>query len=515
MKMYSLSLSIIALVSLSACCAVACQITICSSYDCLSGCSSQNTTLSESISGILNLDDAFVTCGPNLTTVYGATTSTKELQFYYAQPDTCQQFLGGSWTIIHEKAPQIATKQALNTCQNDKLYTCEPSQLVERNCSDLSIILSRTLSNDCPSVVFGMCAHFRSNVTSLLIAVAIFPLFLALCFSVYASLPCVIFANDGKQIVPTPYPNDVIFRNSLAHEVKTMMQLNGPASPSTVSEYATSTFRGNAILLASCLMSSTCLLLLNFIGTSITMAHRGPIVGTRWLKIVCYLLISVVGFFPSAPPSKIRSRTPSLWCSFGDTCGECECGNMNCPGLNTSIIQNIAHMCSFFVAILLFIASEFVELSITPEWIGFQSLNTTMTSYNTAFAAVLLIQLVFLIVFQAPINIAKMPSMGCIQCWICSTTDSIPLKERNRKWLNASAAAAFLVEVSLASCLICFALYEELLPISMCVGIPALALYPWIIVALACCIGYTAGFLVAWEDKLLCRCCNNVSNSPA
>ena len=508
-------LTILAVVTLCVCYITACQITVCSSYDCSSGCVSHNTNLSSSVPGILNLDNAFVTCGSNLVSIYGATSSTKELQFYHSQPGTCQQFLSGSWKATYDTVAQTASNRTLNVCQSRSLYTCEPSQLVERNCSDLSQILSRVVSDDCPSVTYGMCAHFQDNVSSLLVAAAIFPLFLALCFSVYASLPCVIMTNDGKQIVPTPRLDDVIFRNTLINEVKVMMQLNGPASPSTISEYATSTFRGNAILLASCLMSSTCLLLLNFIATSVASGNNVSAIGTRWLKIACYLLISVVGFFPSAPPGKIRSRTPSLWCSFGATCGECQCGDIVCPGMNTSIIQNAAHMCSFFLAIILFIASEFVELTIITDStsgnsISLRSLNGTTGSYNSGFASVLLIQLVFLIVFQAPINVLRMSSMGCIQCWMCANTTDPKTKERDRKLLNASAAAAFLVEVSLASCLICFALYEELLPISECVGVPALALYPWIIVVLACCTGYAAGFVVACEGRI----CSVVGNAP-
>lgn len=453
----------------------------------------------------MNLQNAFVTCGNDLVSVFGSLSSTKELQSYYSQPNTCQQFLGGSWKVIYDNT-ETAMNKSLNTChydsstQSNNLYTCEPSQLVERNCSDLSIILSRVATSDCPSITFGMCAHFQDNVVSLLIAVSIFPLFLALCFSVYASIPCMILTNTGEQINPVPQTDEVIFRNTLKKEVGVMMNLNGPASPSTISEYATSTFRGNAILLASCLMSSTCLLLLNFISTSITSSgETGVVIGTRWLRMICYLLISMVGFFPSAPPSKIRTRTPSLWCSFGATCCECDCGKTHCNGFNSSIIENIAHMCSFFVAIILFIVSEFVELTITENYIGFQLLNTIETSYNAAFAGVLLIQLVFLIIFQAPVNIAKMSSLSCLQCGPC-----LP---NNRKWLNASAAAAFVTEVSLASCLICFSLYEELLPISTCVSIPALAFYPWVIVSFACCTGYVAGCIVSWQDKIACKCC--------
>jgi hypothetical protein len=239
----------------------------------------------------------------------------------------------------------------------------------------------------------------------------------------------------------------IISRISLQREVKAMMNLEGFASPSTVSEYSSSTFRGNAILLASCLMASTNLLLLSFVAGAIL--ERG----VSWYRTICYLLISVVGFFPSAPPAKIRERTPALWCSFGSACY---------GGYDTSVVQNFAHMCSFFISIILFIASEFVDYS------GREAVQ--MSKYYTnavIFPIVLMTLLGLLVVFQAPVNIAKAPALSFLQYGFMNGN---PTKD-HKKWLNGCAAGAFLIEIVLATCLICFGLYDELLPISICVDL--------------------------------------------
>jgi hypothetical protein len=206
----------------------------------------------------------------------------------------------------------------------------------------------------------------------------------------------------------------------------------------------------------------------------------------------------MVGFFPSAPPSKVRSRSPSLWFSFGATV---------CWGtFNSSIIQNFMHMMSFFAAIILFIVGEFVGINTEED-----------DKYKAWFASALVMQLVFLVACQAPINISRMPSMSFLQCWFfvpyeddTSPDKTSPMisaeeKERNRRLLNACASASFFVECSLASCLVCFGLYQELLPISTCVGIKEISLYPWIIVASTCCVGYVVGAITTIRPLSICK----------
>jgi uncharacterized membrane protein len=94
------------------------------------------------------------------------------------------------------------------------------------------------------------------------------------------------------------------------------------------------------------------------------------------------------------------------------------------------------------------------------------------------------------------VNIAKTSALSCLQYGFMNER---PTKEQKR-CLNACAAGSFLIEVVLASCLICFGLYEELLPISVCVDLVSIKLFPWIIIVISCIIGYSAGFIFnMWE----------------
>lgn len=459
------------------------QLQVCESRDCTS-CQSYYGGLNTTVSAVLSLESAYIICGSNISSIYGVRRVDNNLRIYHSQTNICQSYMGGSYMVSCDNEKQVVDNITLGQCHNGSLSLCEPGKLLTYRFADTHCVGSYTIdgqpSDQCPMMFYGMCAYLRDNVDSLLVAISIFPLFLGLCFSVYASLPCFIFCNDDRMITPQPQRDVIIARATLEMEVQAMMNLNGPASPSTVSEYSSSTFRGNAILLASCLMTSTNLLLLSFIANSIakrTSANGASSV--KWLRTISYLLISVVGFFPSAPPAKIRKRTPALWCSFG---------SVWCDGkFDTSIIQNIAHMCSFFLSIILFIASEFVEYG------GREAIQAGIYNTNQViFSIVLIIFLILLIVFQAPVNIARSPLLSFLQCGFMNSNPT----KREKKWLNACAAIAFFIEVALATCLICFGLYEELLPISICVDIVAIRLFPWIIVVCSCVIGYGAGFVL-------------------
>jgi hypothetical protein len=143
-------------------------------------------------------------------------------------------------------------------------------------------------------------------------------------------------------------------------------------------------------------------------------------------------------------------------------------------------------MCSFFIAIILFIASELVEYG------GNQAIKASDHGNTSAvFPLALVILLGLLIGFQAPVNIAKAPGLSCLQHGFMNEN---PTKEQKR-YLNWCAAGAFLIEVVLATRLICFGLYEELLPISACVDLEAVKLFPWIIIMCSCVVGYGVGFV--------------------
>jgi hypothetical protein len=194
-----------------------------------------------------------------------------------------------------------------------------------------------------------------------------------------------------------------------------------------------------------------------------------------------YLLIGLVGFFPSAPPEKVRSRSPSLWYSFG--------AKICCGMVNSSLVQDFMHIVSFFASIVLFIINGFVAVK-------------EGTEYKRWFSVALLVQLVVLVVFQVPIFISRTSSLSLLQCWFWvpyeggTEPDKVIAseeKERNRRLLNLCASVAFLVECSLAACLASFGMYQELQPISSCVGIEGFEHYPWVIVMVSCLAGLVVG----------------------
>jgi hypothetical protein len=474
------------------------KVEVCNSSDCTL-CQTFNTSFISPLIRIMGVEKGYVVCGRSFTSIYGTSMMTKELQIYYGKPNLCQVYLGGSYIVSCDNETQIVSNNTLGTCSSSEIYTCEPNRLVRYKFSSTNCTGTFTSdikeNSNCSQVLYGICAHLNSNISSFIIALTIFPVFLGICFSVYSSLPCFIFCNEGSPIAPIPKRDEIIARSTPQREVEAMMHLNGPASPSTVSEYSSSTFRGNAILLASCLMSSTNLLLLRFIAGAIQETGERQ---TKWIRTVSYLLISLVGFMPSSPPSKIREKTPVLWCSFGSDL---------CNGkFDTSIIQDVAHMLSFFAAIILFIISDIIEYGGNDAIIKGDYNNTSIV-----FPVVLIILLGFLIIFQAPINISKSDSLSCFQY---SFMNNNPTKNEKRI-LNAFAGASFLVEVILATCLLCFGLYEELLPVSECVDIESIRLFPWIIIVCSSIIGYTAGLLFEFFRHLKENSFLKTPNSPS
>jgi hypothetical protein len=157
--------------------------------------------------------------------------------------------------------------------------------------------------------------------------------------------------------------------------------------------------------------------------------------------------------------------------------------------VNSSLVQDFMHIVSFFASIVLFVINGFVAVEGGIE-------------YKKRFSVALLVQLVVLVVFQASIFISRTPSLFLLQCWFCvsyeggTEPDKVVLpevREKNRRLLNLCASVAFLVECSLAACLASFGMYQELRPISPCVGIEGFEHYPWVIVMVSCLVGLVVG----------------------
>lgn len=485
------------------------SVQVCNSHDCTS-CQSHNSSFDLPLQNVLGLETAYVSCGLDATSIYG-NSSSGEIEFYYGQPDACQQFFGGSFKVSCTDTQTVANN-SLGVCEagngTSTLYLCEPGKLVQYAFDSSAqcvgtYSLTKTSSGNCPALLYGMCAHLSENQNSLIIALVVFSLFVGICLSVFSSVPWYIFRNDGTLIYPSPQRNEIISRSSPKREVQAISILNGAGSPSTMSELATATWRGSLYLIASCLVTCVGLLILQFISNTIRQqlftatSHFTEFLSeSKWLRILSFLCLSVVAFVPSVPPQKIREKTPVLWCSLGDKI----CGGK----IDTAIIQNFAHICSFFCAIILFIFSEYYEyggrelISTCEHWLSCQ------VYYNSSvgFPMVMIFLLFLVIVVQAPIYISR---LDCLSCLRFGFMTDVP-DDNQKKWLNRFAAAAFCLEVILATCFVCFGLYDELFPISVCLNNTTIKFFPWIIIVSCCVIGNVAGCITSfyecpWDDE--------------
>lgn len=380
--------------------------------------------------------------------------------------------------------------KTLSYCSNSKLLI---SEYESDNCTGAVQSQKYKLEDQCMSMQSQFCVQLSEGRDSIFIAIAVFSLYIGICFSVFSSLPCIIFyGGDRRQKYIEKNEDEIIADDTVAIEIRHMIDRNGPGSPSTVSEYSTSTFRGNAILTASCLVGATCLIFLHSLAGAIEGNDNSTLTGNKikWWRISCYLLVSLVGFFPSSPPSSIREKTSVLWCAFG---------NKMCGGkFGTSIIQDAVHMLSFFFAIIVFIISEIVEYGREYRELTGYSLGTGRSKWYSLDAGdygeinpvvyVMIICLVILIALQAPINISKCDALSRLRC---------SRIENKKKSLNYFAAGAFLIETVMAVLLVAYCTYEESLPIARCTLSSEMIYFSVIVLSTCCVIGYIAGVIFA------------------
>ena len=193
----------------------------------------------------------------------------------------------------------------LSYCSNSKLHVVSYSG---ENCSGIVTSSQYSVNASCLSMQSSFCVQLTYGRETMFVALSIFSLYIGICFSVFASLPCIICkGGDRRAKYISKKDNGIIAEDTVSLEISRMGDENGPGSPSTISEYATSTFRGNAILTSSCLVGSTCLLMLHALSRAVegSAADAAP----KWLRISCYILISLIGFCPSSPPSSIHEKT--------------------------------------------------------------------------------------------------------------------------------------------------------------------------------------------------------------
>ena len=203
---------------------------------------------------------------------------------------------------------RYCNNRTLSHCSNSKLKVVEYTY---DNCFG-PVTSTQYFDNDtCVNMRSPFCTQLSIGRNTMVIAMTIYSLFIGLCFSVFSSIPCIVFRGGSKEVEPVSV--EVVSEDNVALEVGRLNEINGPGSPSTISEYATSTLRGNSLLTASCLMSVIALTMLHALSQAVN--EDGSI---KWLRLGCYCLISLVGFFPSSPPNAVRKNTPVLWCSFGN-----------------------------------------------------------------------------------------------------------------------------------------------------------------------------------------------------
>lgn len=345
---------------------------------------------------------------------------------------------------------RYCNNRTLSHCSNGKLKVVD---YANDNCIGTTVSTQYYVNDTCVNMRTPFCMQLSIGRDTMIIAMTIFSLFIGLCFSVFSSIPCIVFRGGSKDVEPLSV--EVVSEDNVALEVGKLNEINGPGSPSTISEYATSTLRGNSLLTASCLMSVIALTMLHALSQAVN-----EDTAIKWLRLGCYCLISLVGFFPSSPPNAVRKNTPVLWCSFGNRI----CNDK----IGTSVIQDLVHMVSFFAAIIVFIISEIVEYS------------TEITIVVYVMAGLMLV----LISVQAPISIMNYSTLKCLRC----TT-----LERKRGMLNVFASVSFFIETVIAVLLITYCVYEEALPIAHCTMSDTMLYIALCIIASCCVIGYTAG----------------------
>ena len=160
-------------------------------------------------------------------------------------------------------------------------------------------------------------------------------------------------------------------------------------------------------------------------------------------------------------------------------------------------------MLSFFAAIIVFIVSEIMEYSQSYQDSTAAALESLSNKLGTGqgrwysinvgifgeinpVVYVMIVFMVVLISFQAPINISKCAAFKRLHC-LCV--------ENKKERLNYFAGCALFIETLMAVILLTYCIYEETLPIARCMLSEEMIYFAMAIVSICCLFGYFAGVI--------------------